>query len=116
MCAVSVTQIGYKKSGRSPGMTQGDGSNTKAQSYCLDQYRHIEGIGHMAICLMYYSVMKINMGNGYARQSEARPTVRDVCLLLSNRAKRGAITITYVPILKPDMRSPSRHNHFSDMP
>lgn len=79
-------------------MTQGDGSNTKAQRYCPDQYRHIEGIGHIATSLMWFSVIKQNKGNSYRRRNEARPTVYDVCVLLSQEQKRQ-ITIMSVPIL-----------------
>lgn len=51
-------------------MTQDDGSSTKAQSYCPDQYSHIEGIGYTATCSVWYSVMKANKGNNYRRKMD----------------------------------------------
>lgn len=72
--ASSVTQIGYKQSGCSPVMTQGDGGGAKAQSYCPDQQSHIEGAGNTAsqprAHLLGRRVMKANKGNNHKRKME----------------------------------------------
>lgn len=53
-------------------MTQGDGSNTKAQTCCPDQYRHIDDIGHIHL---WYDVMKPNRERSYKKESKVSRVV-----------------------------------------
>lgn len=104
-------QTVYKYSGCSPGMTQGDGSNTKAQSYCPDQYRHIETTGQLATCLMWYSVKELNRKNSYSRRSQTNSLYLYAAQSRTKEADHNHVCSH--PLARHEI--PSRHNHFSDM-
>lgn len=96
-------------------MTQGDGGGTKAQSYCPDQYRHIEGRGHIATCLLWCSVMKKK--NSYRRKGGGvRPEHKQHVMFArrSVKNKRGGSQSGLFPSVWQTW-DPGRRNHSSDV-